>query len=214
MSKILGIAVSNDPSASGGGSALAMNSSSYGKSDHSGQVKPRSCVGVAFTGEHDVYGGGDSAEIKTQTFGNLYRNSSTSGPYLLQQTAVVFPSAEQAQGFLTSSQSQWDSCTKTEVDVVLGYENGRGYTLGDVQRRGDLLTVSMASNGALSGAEGCQQVLGVRENVVVETRSCNGVGESANTNYDLAKQRWPSDPSWAANYAERVATAMLNNVTT
>jgi serine/threonine-protein kinase len=126
---------------------------------------------------------------------------------------AVFPSVDQAQAFLSSSQAQWQACTSTGADVTFGFENGRGYTLGNVQRRGDLLTVSMASNDAFRGPQGCQQVLGVRENVVVDTRSCNDVEQSGATNYDPVKG-WPTDPNWATNYAERVATAMLNNVTT
>ena len=71
LSKLLGVNVTSDP-AGGGAGGLAINSSSYGMSDHSGQVKPRSCVGVVFTGEHDVYATANPQEIKTQTFGNLY----------------------------------------------------------------------------------------------------------------------------------------------
>jgi hypothetical protein len=93
LSKLLGTSVTSDP-ACGGAGALAMNSSSYGMSDHSGQVTPRSCVGVVFTGEHDVYVAAEPTEIKTQTFGNLYSSSPNPGPYLLQQTAAVFSSAE------------------------------------------------------------------------------------------------------------------------
>ena len=205
MSKLLGINVTNNPSGGGAG-GLAMNSSSYGTSDHSGQVTPRSCVGVAFTGEHDVYGGIASAEIKTQTFGNLYGGSTDKGPYLLQQTAAVLPSAEQAQRFLTSSQAQWDACTTSQVDVTLGFENGRGFTLGKVEREGDLLTVAMASNGGMNGPDACQQALGVRQNVVVEARTCN-VPSSV-----TSPPGEPGNPDWAVPDAERVASAMLDKV--
>ncbi len=36
-----------------------------------GQVTPRSCVGVVFTGEHEVYGATNFEAIKTQTFGKV-----------------------------------------------------------------------------------------------------------------------------------------------
>ena len=35
-----------------------------------------------------------------------------------------------------------------------------------------MITVAMASNGGENGPDACQQALGVRENVVVETRTC------------------------------------------
>jgi hypothetical protein len=74
-----------------------------------------------------------------------------------------------------------------------------------------LLTVPMASNGAMTGAAACQQVLGVRGNVVIGTRSCNGIEQSAATNYDPIRG-WPTDPRWATNDAARMASAMLEKV--
>lgn len=203
LTKVLGVPVTNDP-AGGGGGGLAMNSSSYGMADHSGQVTPRSCVGVVFTGEHGVYVDADPAAIKTQIFGNLYSSSAYAGPSLLQQTAAVFSSAEQAQRFLTSAQTQWETCTKGEVDAQLGYENARGYTLGKVQRRGDLITVPMASPAGENSADACQQALGVHDNVVVEVRAC-GV-PNANTIPGT------SNPDWATRDAEQVAKTMLANI--
>ena len=96
------------------------------------------------------------------------------------------------------------------VDQHVGPESGFEWKLGDVQRQRDLLTVSMASNG-YQGAAACQQVLGVRENVVVGTRSCNDVGQSA-PSYDAVRNVWPTDPSWATNDAARMANAMLDKV--
>lgn len=209
LTKLLGVSVTTDPAAAGGGSgALAMNSSSYGMSDHSGQVTPRSCVGVVFTGEHDVYAGSQPEEIKTQQFGNLYR-STDKGPHLLEQTVAVYSSAAQAQDFLTTSESQWNTCAKSDVDATLGYENGAGYALSKVQRQGDLITVSMATNGGENGPDACQQALGAHENVIVETRTCQV--PNIVTNFDPV-QGWPRNPAWAIPDAERVAKAMLENV--
>ncbi|AFS13649.1 MULTISPECIES: serine/threonine-protein kinase PknH/PknJ [Mycobacterium avium complex (MAC)] len=210
LSKVLGTTVTSDPAAAGGGTgALAMNSSSYGMSDHSGQVTPRSCVGLVFTGEHDVYAASQPTEIKTQQFGNLYRGGPDKGPHLLEQTVAVYPTAAQAQDFLTTSQSQWNACVRSEVDATLGYENGAGYALSTVQRQGNLITVSMATNGGENGPDACQQALGIHENVIVETRTCQV--PNLVSNFDPVKG-WPRDPSWAVPDAERVAKAMLENV--
>jgi serine/threonine protein kinase, bacterial len=203
ISKLLGINVTDNPA--GGGAGLALSSTSYGTFDHSAQVTPRSCVGVVFTGEHDVYGNAGFQKIKTQTFGTLYQGASGNGPYLLQQTAAVLPSAERAQAFLTSLQAQWDACTKGEVSANFGYENARGFTLGGVQRDGDLMAVSMGSPGGLNAPDACQQALGVRVNVVVETRTCEGPTFATNPNYG-------GDPNWAVPDAERLAKAMLDKV--
>ncbi|WP_081662400.1 sensor domain-containing protein [Mycobacterium simiae] len=209
LSKLLGANVSDNPATAGGGIALGITSSSYGMSDHSSQVKPRSCVGVVFTGEHDVYAASQPTEIKTQMYGNLYRGGPDKGPHLVEQTVAVYPSAGQAQDFLTSSQAQWSTCAKGEVAATLGYENGASYVLGAVQRQGDFITVSMATNSGLNGPDACQQALGAHENVIVETRTCQV--PNAASSYDPTNG-WPRDPGWAIPDAAAIAKAMLENV--
>jgi serine/threonine-protein kinase len=161
-----------------------------------------------FTGEHDVYTGTDVEQIKTQTFGHLY-GGSPGEPHLLQQTAAVFPSADQAEAFMTRSQTHWNACAGSDVDATLGYENGASYALSNVQRAGNVLTVAMATNGGLNGPDACQQAMGVRDNVVVEARTC-GVPNVLST-YDPANG-WPRDPDWAVPHAERIVKAILENV--
>jgi serine/threonine-protein kinase len=204
LKRVLGVDVTNEPSGGVSG-ILAMNASSYGTSDHSAQVTPRSCVGVAFTGEHDVFANTDSPEIKTQSFGSLYQDSEK-GPYQLQQTAAVFASAEDAQAFLASSQAQWQACSRSEIQVDLGFENGRGFTTGPVQRDGDLITISMGAPGGENAPDACQQALGVQLNVVVEARACEVPSSATNPSNG-------GDPDWAKADAEHIADAMLENAT-
>ena len=49
----------------------------------------------------------------------------------------------------------------------------------------------------------------MRENVVVETRTCQV--PDVITTYDPGRG-WPKDPGWAVPDAERVAEAMLENI--
>jgi hypothetical protein len=74
-----------------------------------------------------------------------------------------------------------------------------------VQHEGDLITLSMASNGGESGPHACQQALGARENVVVGTRTCNSVAS-------VTSPPGTADPSWATDDAARMANAMLAKV--
>jgi hypothetical protein len=109
---------------------------------------------VAFTAEHDVYADTNFQAMRTQSFSRSYGLSAgQKGPNRLEQTAVVFPSADLAQKSLALSQTQWNACANREVDVVLGYENGRGFTLGSVKRDGDLITVSMGYSGGETGPD-------------------------------------------------------------
>jgi hypothetical protein len=107
---------------------------------------------------------------------------------------------------LKSAQSQWDTCSNSEVDVTLGFENGRSFKLGDVKHEGDLIAIRMASWGGLSGLHACQQALGVRVNVVVETRTCEEPSVPNFTPNDAV------NPAWASPTAAPVANAMLDKV--
>jgi serine/threonine protein kinase len=192
---------------------MKVDRSTYGMVDNSNLVKPPSCVGVVFGAEHEVYAdtGFDAMHDQTLTKEPYVYNATGSAPEVLEQTVIVFPSADQAQTVVASAQNQWRSCATGEVDQKAGPESGYGWKLGDVQLRGELLTVSMASNGAITGPTACQQVLGARDNVVVGIRSCSDIEQSAATNYDPIRG-WPTDPRWATNDAGRMADAMLEKV--
>lgn len=192
---------------------MKVDSSTYGMADHSNAIKPPSCVGVVFGAEHEVYADTGFNAIHDQTFTkriDIY-DATGSAPEVLEQTVVVFPSAGQAQAVMSSAQDQWRSCAAGEVDQIVGPEVGYAWKLGSVQLQGDLLTVPMAANGAMTGPQACQQVLGVRENVIVGTRSCNDIEQSTATHYDPVRG-WPADPQWATNDAEHLANAMLAKV--
>ena len=192
---------------------MKVDRSTYGMADNSNLVKPSSCVGVVFGAEHEVYADTGFDVIRDQTFAKepYVYNATGSPPQDLEQTVIVFPSPDQAQSVVTSAQNQWRSCATSEVDQTVGPESGYGWKLGDVQREDELLSVKMASNGAMTAAAACQQVLGVRANVVVGTRSCNDASQSA-PGWDSVRNVWPTDPNWATNDAAHLAKAMLDKV--
>jgi serine/threonine protein kinase len=205
LTKVLGATVTSDPSAGGPG-GLGLNSSSYGMPDHSGQVTPRSCVRVIFTGEHDVYAPAGPSEIKTETFGTP-NGINAGSPHLVQQTAAVFPSTEGAQQLLTSSKGKWKACASGKVDATFGYESGAGYIFGSVLGQNEMITLAMASTnnmGPTNGADACQQAMGARQNVVIEVRTCEAPSLTAPPD--------SPDLAWAVPDAERVTKAMLENV--
>lgn len=212
-----GIEVSSEP---GGtvGAVLKLDFSSYGPSDHSRQVDPPSCVSVAFTGDQASYGGADVDAMKTESFSPGTYATGEQGPTQLEQSLAVFRSAESAQSFLATQQAQWTACTspqnppyqdfpEIDVSVLLGYENGRSFILGNVARSSDMISVSMASNNPVTGAHACQQALAARNNVVVEARTCQV--PSAVTSISPME---PADPAWAMPNAQRLVVAMLKKV--
>jgi hypothetical protein len=139
---------------------MKVDSSTYGMADNSSLVKPPSCVGVVFGAEHNVYADTGFNAMRDQTFAKepYVYNATGSAPIDLEQTVIVFPSADQAQAVVASAQNQWRSCAGDVVDQHVGPESGFEWKLGDVQRPADLLTVSMASN-SYQGAAACQPAM-------------------------------------------------------
>jgi serine/threonine-protein kinase len=194
---------------------LKLDSSIYGMADHSSLVKPPGCVGVVFGAEHEMYADTGFAAMRDQTFTqDPYAFRATgSAPEKVEQTVVVFPSANQAQTLMTAAENLWRSCETSTVYESTSPEDGLGWKLGSVQRQGDLLTVPISAYDFRIGSQLCQLALGVRQNIIVGTRSCSDIRlPNARGFYDPVPDTWPNDPKWANNDAERLATAMLGKV--
>ncbi|WP_375487470.1 serine/threonine-protein kinase PknH/PknJ, partial [uncultured Mycobacterium sp.] len=89
--------------------------------DHSGLVTPYSCVGVIFTAEQSVYADRGLLALRDQTLKavppTIYPGKPLppDTPEQVQQTAIVFPTVQQAQAVLTASQREWQSCAAGQV---------------------------------------------------------------------------------------------------
>jgi hypothetical protein len=195
------------------GTDMVVSNSSYGMSDHADQIDPPSCVGVIFGADPSVYDSSGFDAIRDQT---LDVSSYTTGDQI-EQTAVVFPSAEKAAAVLNSQTGQWQACSNRPNPyppptrgMQIGQRHGEGgltWTLADVQVSDNLITVKMAGYDNEAGShETCQQALGVRANVVVKTRACQDISQSYQGNPVF------TDTSMAGDYAQALANAMLNHV--
>jgi serine/threonine protein kinase len=189
---------------------MVVSKSSYGMTDNSAQVRPPDCVGVIFGADHAVYGDSGYQEIRDQT---LDPSSYTSGNEV-EQTAIVFPTADKAQASFASQTKQWQTCANLKSDIPgttgmqMGQRHGEGgytWTLSTVNVGPDMTTLKMAGYDNESGGDlACQQALGVRGNVVVKIAACQGIDTR-----ELIFQ----DTSTAGNYGQVLAQAVLNRVT-
>jgi hypothetical protein len=159
-------------------SDMVVTNSSYGMSDNASQVDPPSCVGIIFGADHAVYSGTGFDEIRDQT---VDPSSYTVGNQV-EQTAVVFPSAQDAQALLAAQTKQWQTCVNLPSSVPgtpglqMAQRHGEGgltWTLADVVSGGNLITLKMAGYDNEAGShQACQRALGVHANVVVKIRAC------------------------------------------
>jgi hypothetical protein len=217
LSKLLGGVKVTDDIAGGNEPMLVLKSSVYGPGDHSRQVDPTACSGLIFTGELATYAGFPVQAMRTDTY--TYEMSRGSDaprvPTQVQLTTAAFPSSIDAAHFMRGKWAHWKACASPEappipqvpdidIGVTLGYENSRGFVLGPVQDVGGAIAVSMAHNGALHGPDACQIALGMRDNIIVEARTCEVQNVGADVSYDAA-----ANPSlWAVPDAERLVAAM------
>ena len=87
---------------------------------------------------------------------------------LVEQTLVLFDSADEAVEFFDASKDKWRECAKVK-DITV--ENGP-WVPDDVQNASErMITLKAKVSGTLEGI--CQHAIGVVSNLIVEGFSCD-----------------------------------------
>lgn len=148
----------------------------HGMLNNSNLVTPRHCVGMIFTGERTVFADTGFVAMRNQTLGPPNGGyGPQTGLTQVQQSAITYPTPEQAHSVLASSQRQWRTCAGGEVKLgTVGQngENGLTFNLGSVESINGVLTVSMVANSQEAIGSACQQAMAAKANVVVAVRAC------------------------------------------
>jgi serine/threonine protein kinase len=191
---------------SGGGGAMIVTNSAFGTTDHSGVVTPASCVDVVFTAEQKAFGDSNFEAIRDQT---LKPDSYSGSGNTVQQTVVVYHSADLAQAVVAAESTHWATCAASDVVLSTG-ESGYGWNMSSVDHSNQMLSLQMYGASNESGSSfACQQALGARDNVVVSARTCL---DSAADNTASPEQFLHLSPTLAGNYGRQVVAAMLDKV--
>ncbi|OBG70501.1 hypothetical protein A5714_19835 [Mycobacterium sp. E2462] len=143
---------------------------------------PDDCLFVMGPAEASVYGGSGFTAVQGERDGT----SSDPGTPDVQQTVVLFPSAQQANAFFTSSAQRWPGCSN-RGDTVPGEGDNPTVTwkVGPVANNNSVLSattslsLSKGDQTMISGT--CQRALTVRNNVVVDVEACKtaDIGDTA-----------------------------------
>jgi serine/threonine-protein kinase len=193
------------------GTDMIMSDSSFGTYDKADYITPPSCVGLVFGADNSVYKDTGFEAIRDQTFDpSRYMLGNTA-----EQTAVVFPTADQARAVMTTQTKQWQTCASgyaypQEPKYQISQSHGEGafrWVLSPVVVADDLISVKMGGvdvMGPDGNHQACQQALARRANVIVKTKTCKRI-----EGVDLL---W-ADPSAAPDYAEALANVILQRVT-
>ena len=141
--------------------------------DHSRDVSNPECLGAIFGAEQPVYGDSGYTAVRDQ----VSREPDEDNAHGVEQTTVLYPSADDAKQFFDDSQSMWKKCAGSSIDIDDGTDS---YTwqIEDLTDSGTVLTQVTAQENA-DGWE-CQHALSFASNLTVEAWACSyGAGDEA-----------------------------------
>jgi hypothetical protein len=132
-------------------------------SDHSADVSDSACLGAVYGAEEPVYEHTGWTAMRDQ----VAREPDDDNDHWVEQTAVLYPGADNAQGFFADSLVAWQDCANGSVEVNEGQYS---WHLDDLDS-GDGLISQMASQ---EDAEGwaCQHALSLVSNLTAEVWAC------------------------------------------
>jgi PknH-like extracellular domain len=148
-----------------GSTQMTLTASMQQMTDHSSSVSDPDCLGAIYGAEEPVYAGTGWAAVRDQ----VVREPNRDNEHWVEQTAVLYPSADTAQKFFSGSTSTWKACSGSSISVDDG-ESTYLWLLDDVTAK-DNLTTQMTTQEEANGW-GCQHALSVVSNLTVETWAC------------------------------------------
>ncbi len=137
---------------------------------------PPECVYITGAARAPVYAdAGNTALHGERDIANLPPNANEPDPEVTQ-VVVLFPSADQANAFFTTSTKGWAACADRQ-DTAPGDADTPEiqWQVGPVNNASGVLsttTTVTASRNGQSISQSCQRALTVRNNVVIDTEAC------------------------------------------
>ena len=133
--------------------------------DNADLVSDVDCLGAIYPGEDAVFDGTGWTAVRDEL---LLEATAEDDAQLVEQTLVLFDSADEAVEFFDASKDKWRECAKAK-DITV--ENGP-WVPDDVQNASErMITLKAKVSGTLEGI--CQHALGVVSNLIVEGFSCD-----------------------------------------
>jgi hypothetical protein len=149
-----------------GSTRMQVTSQLADMSDHSDNVSDPGCLGAVYGAEKQVYRLSGWTAVSDQVAAEPGGDTA----HWVQQTAVLYPSAEQAAQFVDDATAMWVNCANTAVGVQTAGASYLWEMDGVVVADG---MISQAS-GQQDDADGwrCQHALAAMSNATVEAWAC------------------------------------------
>jgi hypothetical protein len=148
-----------------GTSDLKVTSSSKDMTDNSGVVSDIDCLGAVYGAEKQVYNRSGWTGVRDVVL-------SQAGPrtdYWVEQTAVLFPSADKAKHFLDTSRDQWQGCTS--VTTIGDNHSTFVWDFADVLHPNPAM-ITQDSEQQNANGWACQHAMGTVSNLLTESFAC------------------------------------------
>jgi hypothetical protein len=149
-----------------GSSTMEVTSELDEMTDHSDAVSDPECLGAIYGAEEPVYAGSGFTAVLDQ----ISREDGDGNEHWVEQTVVLYPSADKAQKFFDKSKAQWEECSDYTVSVDDG---GTAYDwdIAEVTAEDTLITQLTTQQDAAGWA--CQHALSPVSNITVEVWACS-----------------------------------------
>jgi hypothetical protein len=133
-------------------------------SDPQGMSNPE-CAGAHYNGVKAIYEGSGYSTVVDQIL-------SVDKPehVFVEQTAVLFPGAEQAKAFFGQSADKWKSCVDQTMTITTSDGQKNNWALNNPAESESKIVQVSTQEGM--GGYGCQHVMRVMSNVIVEAQAC------------------------------------------
>jgi len=144
---------------------------------------PDECLYITGAAESSIYAGSGNTAVKGERdTASLPSGSSDPDPEVTQ-ALVLFPSAQQASAFFTTSTQKWPACANRQDTTPADGDNPPvTWKVGPVSNTNGVLSVNInvsATKNGQSASQNCQRALTVRNNVVIDTQACTTVAGNA-----------------------------------
>jgi hypothetical protein len=148
--------------------------------DHSSGVSNPACLAAIYGAEAPVYARSGWTAMRDQ----VAREPNEGNEHWVEQTAVLYPSAENAQAFFEQSQEIWQDCAGHSISVD-DLDASYLWQIDKVAVEPNLITQLTAQEDAAGWA--CQHALSVVSNLTVEAWACGYriTGEAATIATDM-----------------------------
>ena len=151
---------------------------------------PDECLYITGAAESSVYANSGNTAVHGEHDSAPSPPGSNDPQPDVTQVLVLFPSADQANAFFTTSSQRWPSCANRQ-DTAPGDADAPEiqWEAGAVSNTDGILSTTTkvtASKNGQSMSQSCQRALTVRNNVVIDTEACRQ--DPGNVAVDVAKQ--------------------------